>query len=139
MNAEDLARILDGREMGSEITDAECNAASDAGLVVVFGYSDDNAEFRGAITDEIGAYDRTEIAITPSGVLGNLCDDDRCPYYRRKWKSSAKLTASFGDTGWTFRCSWPHSTFRVFEDGELFGIGIVFRLADVPAVEEAGK
>ena len=56
MTMETLAAILDGREIGSEITKAEADQAKAAGLVVVFGASDDLMEFRGAIYDEIGCY-----------------------------------------------------------------------------------
>jgi hypothetical protein len=39
--------------MESEINKAEERQAKDAGLVVVFGYSDDGVELRGAIHDEV--------------------------------------------------------------------------------------
>lgn len=49
--------MLNGREYGDEITREEEAMAKAHGLVVVFGYSDDNMEFCGAITDEVGCYD----------------------------------------------------------------------------------
>ncbi len=57
MNAKQLAAQLNGREYGSEITKEEEAAAKKAGLVVVYGASDDLVELRGAIEEEVGAYD----------------------------------------------------------------------------------
>lgn len=59
MTAKELAEMLSGRKYGMEITSEEARAAKDAGLVVVYGYSDDNVEFRGAIDEEVGAYEDT--------------------------------------------------------------------------------
>lgn len=48
MTKEQMAALLNGREYGDEITRAEHQIARASGLVVVFGYSDDNMEVRGA-------------------------------------------------------------------------------------------
>ena len=55
MTAKELAEKLNGREYGNDITDEEATAAKKAGLLVIYGYSDDNIEFRGIIYDERGA------------------------------------------------------------------------------------
>lgn len=55
MNRDKMAALLNGRSYGEEITENECAIAQAHGLVVVFGYSDDNVELRRAIHDEIGA------------------------------------------------------------------------------------
>lgn len=54
MTLKEFAKMLDGREYGGEITKEEEALAKELGFVVVFGYSDDNAELRGAIDDETG-------------------------------------------------------------------------------------
>ena len=69
MTAKELAEVLSGREYGMEIGREEEKEAKAAGLVVVYGYSDDNVELRGAIDSEEGAYDGTTIYITPTGML----------------------------------------------------------------------
>lgn len=55
MTAKELTAMLDGREVLGEISRVESETAKEAGLIVVYGYSDDNVEFRGAIDDEVGA------------------------------------------------------------------------------------
>lgn len=49
MIAKEFADLLSGRDYMNEITRGEEEQAKAAGLVVVFGYSDDNMELRGAI------------------------------------------------------------------------------------------
>ena len=55
MTLYEFANGLNGRSYDSEImTTFEEKRAKELGFVVVFGYSDDNAEFRGAYEEEKG-------------------------------------------------------------------------------------
>lgn len=69
MTAKEFAAKLTGREMDAEITKAEELEAEQNGLVVVYGFSDDLVEFRGAIDDEVGCYNGGKILLTKTGVL----------------------------------------------------------------------
>jgi hypothetical protein len=60
---EALARRLNGREYGTEITSDEEAAARKCGLVVAFGAPDDLIEFRGAFNDERDCYEGGEFLI----------------------------------------------------------------------------
>ncbi|NCE63706.1 hypothetical protein D1159_03710 [Pseudoflavonifractor sp. 524-17] len=139
MTVKELAGILSGREYGGEIYPLEERNAQAAGLVVVYGYSDDNVEFRGAIDDEIGAYEETTIYINKSGILyapTSECDMDECPYLNQAVKEARSIRAVWHDEGnpcWTFETDIPHETFDICEDGELFCVGIVFALDDIQA------
>lgn len=131
-----LAAQLNGREYRDEITDAEAASAKRDGLVVVFGYSDDNVEFRGAIYDEVGAYDCTTVALTKAGLVVNDCDNEDCPHFKRAKKRASKIKAVWHDAGapcWTFETEIPHATFAIADGDDLFCRGIVFALEDVPA------
>lgn len=142
MDAQQLAAMLDGRQMGSEITTDEMVLAREYGLVVVFGYSDDNVELRGAIYDEVSAYNGTTVYLGPNGLLVNDCDDDRCPYFLRERERAPHFKAKWNDgdgAAWSYEVPWPHETFRVMEDGDLFCVGVVFALADVPALRSDGR
>ena len=55
MTKESLAALLNGREIGNEIEHGEAKAAKEHGLVVVYGYSDDGMEVRGAIRGNMDA------------------------------------------------------------------------------------
>lgn len=133
MTAQELAARLDGRTYGSETTDDECNAAFDAGLVIVFGASDDLMEFRGRIDDELGCYDGGTAYLVSTGLLKNACPDSRCPYFEKAKESAATIEAVFDEDGftWIYRTDIPHATFNIMEEGETYCRGIVFALADV--------
>ena len=142
MDAKHLAAMLDGRQMGREITEEEEALAREDGLVVVFGYSDDNVELRGAIYDEVSAYNGTTVYLGPNGLLVNDCDDDRCPYFLRERERAPRFKAKWNDgdgAAWSYEVPWPHETFRVMEDGDLFCVGVVFALADVAALRSDGR
>lgn len=142
MNAKQLAAMLGGRQMGNEIQADEEKLAREAGLVVVFGYSDDNVELRGAIHDEVSAYNGTTVYLGAAGILANDCDDDRCPHFLRARERAPQFKAKWDDgsgAAWTFLVPWPHETFRVFEEKELFCVGVVFALAAAAPLAAEGK
>ena len=133
MTPQEFAARLNGREMGSEVTKADAAEAKAAGLVVVYGYSDDNMEFEGAIHDEIGCYDGGKAYLTSTGLLANDCDNDECPYFAKLLEAAATIEAVWNTEGysWVYKTAIPHATFEVVEDGEKFCRGIVFALSDV--------
>lgn len=136
MTTKELAKTLNGRNYGSEITSEEAQAAKGAGIVVAYGYSNDNVEFRGAIDDEVGAWNGTTVYLTKTGLLDTPTDDCLeydCPYLRAVLSSARKIKAVYGKgvASWTFVTGIPHETFNIYEDGELFCVGIVFSMEDL--------
>lgn len=131
-----MATMLNGREMGDEITKLEEEVAKASGLVVLFGYSDDNAEFRGAIRDEFSCFDGGTMFVSKEGVFPeedyHRCTCDHCGYKAFE-KSCKKIEAKWceGDYSWTYMTDIPHATFEIMEDGDKFCRGIVFELKDV--------
>ena len=137
MTAQEMAARLDGREYCEEMTQQDERDAKADGLVVVFGASDDLMEFRGAISDEIGAWEGVTVHITSAGIPKSECNDDDCPYFARQLETAATIEAMWcpnGNAGpsWAYKTSIPHATFLVREDGEDYCAGIVFALTDVP-------
>jgi hypothetical protein len=135
MTAKELAAQLDGNKYDNEITKEQEALAADNGLVVVFGYSDDVVILCGAIDDEVGAFDGTTFHVTRDGVLLPPEDHcDNCTYFEIAKRAASEIKAVWGNTGnpcWTFETVIPHETFRIYEDEELFCVGIVFRLDDL--------
>ena len=128
-----LAAVLNGREYLHEMMAYERQEAKEAGLVVVYGYSDDNVEFDGAIDDEVGVWENGTIYLTERGILREPdCDPEfrRCPYYEEAKRKAAKIVAHYGGV-WEFETEIPHATFGIYEDGELFCKGIVFDVNDL--------
>jgi hypothetical protein len=139
MTKEELAQKLNGREYCREITREELEDAKRNNLVVVYGASDDLMEFRGAIEDEIDAYEGATVSIDKNGLLQNQCENDRCPYFSDRTAKAAKIEAVWcpqgEDLSWAYKTEIPHATFDVLEDGELYCRGIVFRLDDLHSKE----
>ena len=144
---ESLAALLTGREYREEMSKVEEASAKAAGLVVVFGWSDDCVELRGAIDDEVGAYDGTTVRVTPLGLLpawDSLDQSDEAEaeaYFAKKRAGFRVIKALWSvvpDYSWTFETDIPHATFEIVEDGEPYCRGIVFELADVTQVATHG-
>lgn len=133
MDAKELADILDESDCPLEIDKSLLLIAKDNGLVIVYGASDDLMEFRGAIDDEIDAYDGTAVALDSNGLIKNKCDESRCPYFMELWNKGIKISAVWCEDGWswTYRTDIPHETFEVLDGEDKYCRGIVFSLADV--------
>lgn len=130
--AKAFAEYLDTRQMGAEITKVEAMEAKRQGLVVVFGYSDDCTEFRGAINDEVGL---GQLDITTKGRLMTDFQKDALESLRADGMvieiETRSITATYGEQGHSYKTDIPHATFDVMEDGELFCRGIVFAISDL--------
>lgn len=143
MTKEEAAQLLNNRQYLEEITHEEAKLLKQNGLVVVFGYSDDNVEFMGALCDEIGANSAArpggfDIQFTKNGLVPDWPEHEKKTkeeaddYYRFVSKPNRWITAFFGKKGssydWEFECDFPHATFDVFENTVPFCKGVVFSL-----------
>lgn len=134
-----IAAVLNGRAYGNELHPDEEAIAEDKGLVIVFGYSDDNCELRGAIHDELGCYNRGKWKIGRAGVLPKFeqvrdgDEQDLRAYFTAEKKSKNTLKAFWEKDGysWTYEIDCPFATFDIMEDGEKYCRGIVFAIADL--------
>lgn len=139
MTKEELAATLTGREYMNEITKAEQEQAKAANLVVVFGASDDLMEFRGAIDDEVGAYEGAEVEVDAKGLIPNFESISRndkealrdCLTREGKGKTIEALSCEEVPYLWTFKTDIPHATFEILDEGDPYCRGIVFSLADL--------
>jgi hypothetical protein len=137
MTKEEFAQMITGRYRGDETTATEKVIARENGLVVMYGYSDDNVEIEGAIRDEVSAYDGTTISFLNGEILANKCEDENCPYFKGlKNNSNIKkieaLWCGEENYSWTFKTDISHATFEVVDDdGEKFCRGIVFDINSI--------
>ena len=123
-----FALALNGREYLREVTKEEGELAKELGYVIVFGYSDDNTELRGAIDDEISTYEGGEIYIVKDGILEEC--ECQCKYYQ-KAKAEAKMIKVLSTNGeylWEYETKIPHECFTIFDGEDKFCKGIVFDL-----------
>ncbi|MBB5610377.1 MULTISPECIES: KTSC domain-containing protein [unclassified Janthinobacterium] len=136
LSKELLAGLLTGREYGKEMLKEEEMQAKAAGLIVIFGASDDLMEFRGLVDDERGA--PTIALIDDKGLLPfreDIEHDDEAlkEYFARAQQVRAvdALWAKEDGYSWTYRTDVPHATFEIVEDGEPYCRGIVIDVADL--------
>lgn len=138
MTKEKFAALLNGREIGNEISSEESELAKAHGLVVIYGASDDLTEFTGAIHDEYGAYDSTTHKLDRKGVLPDrdtIDDDEELKDFFKREPKAATIDALWckeGDYSWTFKTKIPHATFEIVEDGKPYCRGIVIKLESLP-------
>ena len=133
------AEKLNGREYGSELTDEEADQLASIGLVVAFGYSDDNVEFRGAFNEEVGGWEDFEIPFLDGDILFKCHDDCNeyvCPLWKNAISMAKTIRVTFRNEGWKFETDFPCEKFTIMDDGEVFSEGIVFAYEDVGGVAE---
>jgi len=135
MTPEQAAAELNGNQYGSEGLKELWQQMKTAGLVAVFGASDDLMEFRGAIYDEVGACGGTTAYVSERGLVQNKCEQgDDCPNWRQHGLPIEAVWAPEAyPASWVFKTDIPTVTFNIMEDDDLYCIGIVFRLADAAA------
>lgn len=128
MDAKEIAEMLDGIDYGELINERGkvkeiFGLAEEFDIVIVHGASDDLMEFRGAIEDEADCYDGGEVYFDETGVYDDpeLADN----LINAVWADEEQKAS------WTYETDIPHEEFKVYEDEEVYCIGIVFSLDDL--------
>tara|TARA_R110000824_G_scaffold526_4_gene3343 strand:+ start:4885 stop:5349 length:465 start_codon:yes stop_codon:yes gene_type:complete len=143
LTKEELAERINGRSYGSEISESEEVEAKKAGLLMVFGSSDDLLELRGVIRDEVGAYNGTTIQVDEEGVKpvwengDEKFYDEAVDFFARRDNPSIEIKAVWDDKDDPEKCAWdirteaPHAKFTILDEDEpldKFCRGVVIHL-----------
>jgi len=143
MTKEDFAFQLNGREIRNEIDETESTLAYTYNLIVIYGYSDDNMELRGAIDDEVGCYDGGTYCIFKNKKGWQIKSEEEIQEMREKLEEDgfdfdiktheieAVWSPEEPECSWMYKTEIPHATFDIMEDGELFCRGIVISTNDL--------
>ena len=136
MTRDAAAAFLNGSEYADVGTPSHFRAMTAAGLVAVYGLSNDLIELRGAIDEEVETLRGGVVSILPDGIIDGSCTQDHCPYRERLAKGASTITGVFDDDAvkghvWRFETDLPHSTFETCDNGEPFCLGVVISLDDV--------
>ncbi len=133
MTIKELAGILDGASYEDMLNGDYYDSIIESGLVVAYGFSDDLFEFEGKIEDEFGAYGGCTVLIKDKNIIDPTqyedCKARGCPFYKKEVNRYKSITASWHNSGnpcWTVETDIPHETFNIYDDGEVFSVGIVF-------------
>ena len=141
MNSYTLSQKINGRQLGEELTKEEDLAAAHAGLLVVYGYSDDNLEFRGIYYDEVYCYLRevnsseTFYFVLDGETLEQVQQPDLTGQSTRYLEVTATWCPQDVDTSWLITCNVKSCSFDVMEDiaapYDTFCKGIVVDVEDI--------
>jgi hypothetical protein len=140
MDVKQAAAELNGRQYRDECSKDLHNRMKAAGIVAVFGGSDDLVYFAGAANDERGAWNGGEYYFSSDGLLENECDDD-CRYFARIEALATPVRAIWSDGGfsWRYETTIPHEKFVIMEDDDTYCEGIVFALENVHGTRLASR
>ena len=119
----EFAAMLQGRDCQPNLTPDERLLAEHRGFVVVYGDSDDRAEFEGAITAE--GCTNPLAKDSPAGVLvlsedGTLLDKDSdlyAEYVKENRNVINVFYCSKDGLNWAFESDIPHETFTTYDGG----------------------
>ena len=141
LTIQEVAKRMDGRGYCNELLRGEPLEFREAGIVVVYGRSDDLCEFDGAVSDEAGCNNGATIYLSRAGLPNQeeFTEEFGWNGWARFQDRAANIEAVWCETvdgpSWTYKTAIPHETFRIMEDGEVYCVGIVFLLSDLPVVE----
>ena len=138
MNTKELAKQLNGASYPLRPSADLKEQAKAAGLVIVYGASDDLMKFDGAIYDEIGCYEGGTAYVDDKGLLPereNIEDDEELKDFFARQPKAKKIEAVWSDDGdgyaWSYKTDIQHETFEIIDDDEKYCLGIVFSLAEI--------
>lgn len=137
MTRDEFATMLHGRGYGNEMSKAEEKIAKDAGLLVIFGASDDLIEFRGVFSDETDAYGGRDVRVANMGDDWGVYDQDH--EWRKGFVVYGEWCPESFEGSWRIGTELPHATFDIMEEEDLFCRGIVISLADMEAAPRLTK
>ncbi len=131
MYLKEIAKMLDGREHRKELTKGEEQILKKAKIIAIFGGSDDLAELRGIIDDEVGAYNGATLYFDEEGKLLNN-DYDNEELMKANCSNTIKVIADYKNYPvFRYETSIPHEKFNIMEDGLVYCEGICFYMKDL--------
>jgi|TARA_B110000196_G_scaffold302154_1_gene296890 hypothetical protein len=129
-----IASELDGVEYPLYSNHPIFEKAKEAGVVVVFGSSDDMVIVAGAVKDDDYVYQTGKRLLGTEGFIfgaGDIDTDEGLENYLTHKKAAKSILvkwASEDELSWTYETEVPHETFYIMEDGERYCRGIVFHV-----------
>lgn len=153
MTKEQLAELLNGNEYRDEMTKEQEQIAKENNLLVLFGSLDDNLEMRGAVCDEIGAWDGGEYALVLEGELFSD-DEEENTYHKALRNVIMPISDDYDNDGnprliraewcpedqprlsWRITSNIPCASFTINEDGNPYCEGIVIDIDEIQRLHE---
>lgn len=128
VDLKEFAEKLNGRDYFDcpQIPKDLAEFADKNNIVIVYGASDDLMEFEGAIYDEADCFDGGKVCFNKNGVKKNASN-----MIEAVWCDENRVDENGNVITWTYKTDIPHETFMIYDGGEPYCEGIVFRLSDL--------
>lgn len=131
VDIKEFAKLIGGKEYGfPKLTVGQVRTAKENGFIIVYGCSDDLMEFRGMINDECDCYCGGKVFFNRDEVY-NGCNKEKYPYWIKAIWCGGETDENGQEITWTYETDIPHETFMIYEDGEPYCRGIVFKVEDL--------
>ena len=130
MNPKEIAEMLDGIDYGELINERGkvkeiFDLAKESNLMIVHSASDDLMEVRGIFEDEIDCWDGGDVYVDEFGVYDYDVTRAKENLITVVWDDEER------GASWTYKTDISHEEFKVYDEGVLYCIGIVFSLDDL--------
>jgi len=135
MKAKEWAEKLNGREYRDELSREEEQQAKQDNVLIVLGASDDLLDLCGAISDEFSAYDGTTVFVSASGRVFDPDENKKTFEFNKQEIDKfipikAVWSPTDSDASWKIETSVPSYEFRIYEDGDLYCIGLAIDMEE---------
>lgn len=130
----EIADLLNGKAYREEMSEQEEFMLKELGIVVLFGASDDLAEFYGAVYDEVGVYEGSVIYFDEEGkILNNAYDTEELnDIAKPNGLKSISVIVDYKDYPiFKYETNIPYEKFNIIEDGNVYCEGICFYFKDL--------
>lgn len=145
ITAKELADKLNGREYHLEMTPKEIHTATENGLIVIYGESDDLIHFKGVVSQEMDCYETTKLYLYKDGLEWNVGDEHDIKSLEEiiQEKTGFNFTIKTylikpmwaavenEKVFWEYHTELPHETFHITEEGQLYCVGIIIDLKEI--------
>ena len=129
MTREEFAKRLDGSAYPFELAPPDSIIAKQEGFVVVYGTSDDLVECEGCYEEEAGCFDGGIVSFDRNGTSDD--GEDHANLLEVYWCGKCHNKAITTDAAWEYRADFPVSTFKIYDDDELYCHGLVVDVRDL--------
>lgn len=130
--AKQFANIISLRDFFEGLSDPEIECAKRNGLVIVYGYSDDLIELKGAIQAEGECFEGGDFhLIKEDGKWKLVRGEGVCNTISAKWYNRLSLTDNGDIIPWSYETDISHEKFLANNGGDIFCEGFVFNVKDL--------
>ena len=131
VDIKEFAKLINGKERGyPQFTKGEMQAARENGFVIACSIPDSLIVFDGAVKGDGICFGGGKVFFNHDEVYQGY-NKEKYPYWINVVWCGGETDEIGRKITWTYETEIPHETFMIYEDGEPFCRGIVFKVEDL--------